>query len=394
MRKILVVDDEHEVRETMAMFLKTRGYDVKEAGDGGEGFEVARQYRPDLILSDILMPNVDGYTFLENLRSDTATQPIPFIFLSARTGRSHLREGMTKGADDYLAKPILPIELINAVETRLNRHGTIIERVQERMDDLRANITDALTDELRNPLHSILGYAKLIHDDSSGFSHTEIKEMSGCIKKSAERLHHLLENFLLYTRLEVLRGDDNNIRALRNARSANAGKFMRILAAQTATEFQRRDDLVFDIRDDESIAISDHYLRIVVTEIVSNACKFSSPGTPIKVSVQSDNEVVTASVSDKGRGMTGAELASLGAFVQFGRNSNPHRGAGLGISITQRIIEIFDGVFRIQSDVGVGTTVSFSLTKYWHRPCERSAVSENIFPMTIRTSGRNSAGEE
>ncbi|MES2951228.1 MAG: protein kinase [Pseudomonadota bacterium] len=119
--KILVVDDEAGIRDNLVRLLRLEGFDVVEANDGRAGLDMARREVPDLVLSDVMMPELDGYGFLEALRADSATASIPFIFLTARTDRMDRRQGMNLGADDYLGKPFTRDEVLDAVSARIKR---------------------------------------------------------------------------------------------------------------------------------------------------------------------------------------------------------------------------------------------------------------------------------
>lgn len=115
MSKILVIEDSPEVRERIVASLTFEGFDVVDAEDGVAGLQAAREIDPDLIICDILMPRLDGHATLSELRKDSSTAGIPFIFLSAKSQVSDLREGLQLGADDYLVKPFALKELIAAV---------------------------------------------------------------------------------------------------------------------------------------------------------------------------------------------------------------------------------------------------------------------------------------
>lgn len=127
MSKILVIEDSPEVRERIVASLTFEGFDVVEAEDGVAGLQAARDAVPDLIICDILMPKLDGYETLSELRKDSSTAGIPFIFLSAKSQVSDLREGLKLGADDYLVKPFALTELIAAVKLRLRRREELAE---------------------------------------------------------------------------------------------------------------------------------------------------------------------------------------------------------------------------------------------------------------------------
>lgn len=121
MKTILVIDDNTDIRENTAEILEMSGYKTVTAENGKKGVELALKEKPDLIVCDIMMPELDGYGVLHLLRKHLQTRFVPFIFLTAKTERSDLRKGMEMGADDYITKPFEDIELLNAIEVRLKR---------------------------------------------------------------------------------------------------------------------------------------------------------------------------------------------------------------------------------------------------------------------------------
>lgn len=120
-KKVLVIDDNNDIRENTAEILELAGYKTLTAENGKQGVEKALKEKPDIIVCDIMMPELDGYGVLHLLKKNPDAQHIPFIFLTARTERSDQRKGMEMGADDYITKPFEDIELLNAIETRLRR---------------------------------------------------------------------------------------------------------------------------------------------------------------------------------------------------------------------------------------------------------------------------------
>ena len=119
MKSILVIEDNKDIRENTAEILDLAGYKTFTAENGKKGVDIAIKERPDVIVCDIMMPELDGYGVLHLVRKNEATQAIPFIFLTAKTERSDFRRGMEMGADDYVTKPFEDIELLNAIEIRL-----------------------------------------------------------------------------------------------------------------------------------------------------------------------------------------------------------------------------------------------------------------------------------
>src|ERR1043165_7910714 len=120
-KRILVIDDNADIRDNTAEILDLAGYKTFTAENGKKGVELALKEKPDVIVCDIMMPELDGYGVLHLLRKNPDAQNIPFIFLTAKTERSDLRKGMEMGADDYVTKPFEDIELLNAIEVRLKK---------------------------------------------------------------------------------------------------------------------------------------------------------------------------------------------------------------------------------------------------------------------------------
>jgi DNA-binding response OmpR family regulator len=122
MKSILVIEDNKDIRENTAEILDLAGYKTFTAENGKKGVDIAIRENPDVIVCDIMMPELDGYGVLHMLRKNENTQAIPFIFLTAKTERSDFRKGMEMGADDYVTKPFEDIELLNAIEIRLKKN--------------------------------------------------------------------------------------------------------------------------------------------------------------------------------------------------------------------------------------------------------------------------------
>jgi len=125
MKSVLVIDDNPDIRENTSEILELAGYKTFKAENGKKGVELALAENPDVIVCDIMMPELDGYGVLHMLRKNEATENIPFVFLTAKTERSDFRKGMEMGADDYITKPFEDIELLNAIEVRLKRAAVL-----------------------------------------------------------------------------------------------------------------------------------------------------------------------------------------------------------------------------------------------------------------------------
>jgi DNA-binding NarL/FixJ family response regulator len=128
MKKILLIEDEPEMRRNIISLLRYKNYEAIAAENGRLGVETARRETPDLILCDVMMPELDGYGVLRTLQADAKLAPIPFIFLTAKGEKEDLRSGMNLGADDYLTKPMGNQELVDAIEARLQRSAQSSKR--------------------------------------------------------------------------------------------------------------------------------------------------------------------------------------------------------------------------------------------------------------------------
>ena len=171
MIKILVIEDDASVLDNLEDILTLENFQVLTAKNGREGVDVALRQLPDLIVCDVMMPEMDGYEVVKCLREEPATKMIPFIFLTAKAERLDYREGMESGADDYVTKPFRPQELINAIEVRLARHASLMQPYHDEtkrstnlskqlkdstdLANVKENLLDKLSQDLREPLSNV-----------------------------------------------------------------------------------------------------------------------------------------------------------------------------------------------------------------------------------------------
>ena len=365
-KKILVVEDEESLRKDIIDMLSFEGFEVAGAENGRVGIEKAKDYLPDLIICDIMMPEASGYDVLSELRQETTTAAIPFIFLTARTDKLDRRQGMEQGADDYLTKPFAVTELLRTIETRLTRREVIRKEgerlAEQRNEELRNNIILSMPHELRTPLTVILGFSDILYSDHKEMSRPRIGDMAQHINKAATRLYRLVENYLVYAQIEVAVNDTDYMNLIEASVTANPEEIIEAQAAQKAQEYEREGDLVMDLYDNvETLQIVEDYLKKLAEELVDNAFKFSQPGTPVHVTMRREDDRCILSVTDQGRGMTEDEINKIGAYMQFNRKVYEQQGSGLGLAIGRRITEIHNGDFAIESEPDKQTTVTVKL---------------------------------
>ena len=356
MDQILVIDDQADLREAVALVLRENGYEVIEAEDGESGVELAHSNQPSLILCDIEMPKLNGYQTFYELQRNMSTSGIPFIFLSARGDQTEVREGMTLGANDYIPKPFAAEDLLRAVDTQLRKRKEAMHTAERKLDDLRASISVSLPHELRTPLHSILGFSDYLGSECATLKASEIREMSMKIYEAGKRLHRALENFLAYAQTEVLMSDPHKVAAIRKERVEGAHLLLTEVARSKAMGYNREDDVTIEAVE-ASAAISEKSLLKIIEELIDNAFKFSDVGTPISISLERKGTHLFLFISDKGRGMTKEQIENVGAYTQFERKVYEQKGFGLGLVLAKRMTELYGGELIIKSNPGEGTTI-------------------------------------
>lgn len=360
MSRILVIDDEASIRELIAAALQIEGFEMLQAEDGLRGIDIARKSSPDLIICDILMPNLDGYGTLKVLREDPSTATIPFVFLTGNMERRTMRHGMDLGADDFLTKPFTIPELLTTVRTRLAKQRIVYQQAERKLDELRISLSLSLPHEIRTPLSGIIGFAEVLRDDNTNLKPTEISEMASIILKSATRLGHLMENFLTYAQLELLSADPKKREFIQKETTSMLNLHIEELAQKKAKEYERPNDLVLKLGGGEA-AISNQNLKRIAEELIDNAFKFSKAGAPVEVRTQQEGPYHVLTVSDQGVGMEAKQTEEIGAYRQFNRAKHEQQGSGLGLAIAKLLAELQGGTLSLQSEVGKGTTVAVKL---------------------------------
>lgn len=208
MSKILIIEDEKNIRETINEILELHDYETEVAENGLIGVAKALQFRPDLIICDVMMPQMDGFETLKSIRSITDIKNTPFVFLTAKTEKKDFREGMNSGADDFLNKPFNTNELLQVIDLRIAKSKeaekiyskeisnlkTEVENLQNSIDKLSYNNSHVL----RAPLLKILGLINFLIDESSDKSqmNQDVLEMLkvSCLElsKATEEIEKLL----------------------------------------------------------------------------------------------------------------------------------------------------------------------------------------------------------
>ena len=355
-KTVMIIDDSADIRMIINESLSLYGFNTLMAEDGVTGLKQAAESLPDLVICDINMPNMDGYQTLKAMRAQESTATIPFIFLSGATDRITVRKGMELGADDYLTKPFSPRELMAAVNARLEKHAKLQDLSERKLDELRGNITLALPHELRTPLNGIMGLAHLMMEDYQTMPPEELLESSRFIYDSACRLHRLIENFLVYSQIELMASESKTIEIPSTVQPVAVAGLVSDLTRKIAARHRREGDLLLKVEPANLLAPQENLVKIV-EELTDNAFKFSDPDKPVLVSTTVVDGRFQLEVADKGRGMTPEQIGRIGPHIQFERRTFEQQGAGLGLFIAKRLTELLGGRILIESTTGQGTAV-------------------------------------
>jgi len=359
---ILVVEDDTHMREGIQDTLETHGYEVWTAKDGAEGLQVLETLVPDLILSDIAMPAMDGYEFYEAVRRNPHWTLIPFIFLTARGERSDILQGKRLGVDDYLTKPFETEDLLTAVEARLKRMAEVRAATEAEKDELRKAILDALPHELRTPLTYIKGYTSLLLQDTALMKPEIVHEALEAIRSGGDRIGSLVEDFVFLVTL-----DTGEVPA--TLKVASEPVDLRIILRTLVSDYQQmaRDrQVALELDIDSSLPSVEGYPPYIANalgRLVGNAIKFSKrEGGRVIIRAWAERDEVYVAVEDAGIGLPAVEIPRIfERFYQVNRERMEQQGVGLGLPIARGIIEAHGGRIVVKSEVGVGSTFTVIL---------------------------------
>jgi signal transduction histidine kinase len=351
MKTILLIDDDKNVRMAIGMTLCHCGYRVIEAASGREGLDLARQQLPDLILTDITMPDMDGQAVLKQIRQDPVLSNRQVVLMTGNPAKVSPRNGMEAGADDFLVKPVGLDDLRRCVEARLKR-AQVHWRVEDHMlTELRSTLHSHLPHEFFTPLAGIIGIADILCSDLSSFSSTEVEDLLKDIHGSALRLHRTLKNYLLILDLQAPSKRAEN---LPEPLAPHALKESLLSGADVAIRRSGRiEDIVKEVEECAILAKAGD-VSIIAEELVDNACNYSRQGTPIHVRFDATG-VLT--VTDAGRGMSPEEIEQIGIFQQFDRKKHAQQGLGLGLVLVQKLAARCGAKLSIQSQPSRGTEI-------------------------------------
>lgn len=376
--RILLADDNADMREYVYRLLSSR-YDVIAVADGEAALLAAREQMPDLVLSDVMMPKLDGIGLLAQLRADPRTRTIPMILLSARAGDEARAAGVETGADDYLVKPFSARELLARVTTHLElarmRQAAAVERAArnaaEALVHERDQFLSLAAHELKTPLTSIRGYIDLLIRRTMREHSLNDRDQRTLqvISQQVARLSSLVAVLLDLTRLETGQ-------FVLNPAAIDLGALVRRVGSDAQLGLERH---TIEVRvPDEPLLIWGDELRLeqVLQNLLNNAIKYSPSGGLITITAARENGRACLMVQDQGIGIPESGQAQI--FERFFRASNVNAqhisGMGVGLYVVNEIVTRHGGTITVTSQEGSGSTFTVYLPTHSDQPINQATT--------------------
>ncbi|MFC2152245.1 response regulator, partial [Bacteroidota bacterium] len=343
--------------EVIGSTLRIEGYKMEFATDGNQAFSWTKKKNFDLILLDIMMPEIDGFEVCKRLKADVATKNIPIIFLTAKTDTEAIAKGLEIGAVDYVTKPFDPVELIARVETHLKRN--FAEQQLKLINATKDKLFSIIAHDLRNPFNVILGYSDILLDDINTMELTDVRksieDINNCTKKACELLQNLLDWSM--TQLEGIKYTPINTS-------------LNIIVEKTITLLYniaqlKNIQVKNNVPSDATIFVDEDMLSTVFRNLISNALKFTNKGGEININANIKNGFIEVVIADNGVGIAKENLSKLFKIEDSysTKGTANENGTGLGLVLCKEFINHNGGEITVESELGKGTKFIFTIPK-------------------------------
>lgn len=356
---ILVVDDDPRNRKLLEEYLLAAGYDVRVAPDGRTALALASEQPPDLVLLDVMMPDLSGLEVCQKLKNDLRTRLCQVVLVTALDGTPHRVEGLDTGADDYIAKPVRREEFMAKVRSMLRARGLLAELEAaretlalrnaklEELEGLKETLTQTLVHDLKNPLAAVLGNLELMERKAD----ESVLHLVRRSKAAAWRMHQMILNLLDIGQLE-------EGKLLLRPESLDAGSLAR-KACQEMEGGATQRGVRFELVPDETAAVlkgDAAVLRRVLDNLLANAIEHSPQGGIVRVAVTVCDEGIEITVADQGSGVPPEFREKI--FEKFQRLENrtsiPGANRGLGLTFCRLAVEAHGGTIWVDDAPGHG----------------------------------------
>lgn len=341
---ILVIEDDADVRRTLADIVELNGYRPLVAADGAEGLAIARREHPTLIITDIAMPVMDGFQLLAALHADPALRTIPVIIITAKVDRAATRRGMELGADDFITKPFTEEEVLHSIQARLEK--------KDLLDELDA-FAHTVAHDLKNPLATLGGRLELAGLMLGKTDEAAIRQHLAAATSAAFRLSTIIDELLVLSGVR---------RQAVVPQPLDMGTIATEAADRLESLLQQQGARLEKPAAWPAAVGHAPWVVEVWSNYLSNAAKYSGPQPVITLGgeLRRDGRTARFWVQDRGPGLDAAAQAKL--FVPFSRISTVRAGGhGLGLSIVRRILDKLGGAAGVESAPGAGARFWFEL---------------------------------
>ncbi|KGK86591.1 hybrid sensor histidine kinase/response regulator [Clostridium sp. HMP27] len=414
--KIMIVDDTLLNLKLLTDLLSEHGYQVRPVSSGVKALKSVAIEKPDLIILDVIMPEMDGYEVCRQLKLDEHSRDIPVIFISALDEAANKVIGFKAGGVDYITKPFQKEEVLIRVETHLSlsrlqrqlqaRNVQLEEEIAQRkraeeellkaheerrrLDDLmehdrvKTEFFANISHELRTPINVIFSSLQLYESNLRGCLDRNI--YSNChkyiniMKQNCYRLLRLTNNLIDITKIDV--GYFEIYKT-----NVNIINLIEDITLSVADYIESKGlSIIFDTDIEEKIIACDpDKIERIILNLLSNAVKFTEPGGEIMVSIENSVENICIRVKDTGRGIPEEKLNLIfERFVQVDKSlTRDHEGSGIGLSIVKALVELHGGAIYANSQIGHGTEIIIYL------PCKLVEKAEDLHPMSNSTEKNN-----
>ena len=382
---VLVVDDDPVACSLMRATLERDGFTVFDAFDGIEGCRLYGEYRPDLLLVDVIMPRMDGYELCRELRSRPESAYVPIVVATGMDDVPSIARAYDAGATDFIPKPLNWLVLNHRIryilrasrafeELRRNHQRLIAAKdAAEAASRAKSEFLANMSHELRTPLNAIIGFSGMMSDRMFGPLSDRYVEYANIIGSSGRHLLAIITDIL-----DLAKADADKL--LLAEEQVDIAEIVE-LGSQIVQDMARRGQLDFASETKAplpSIMGDPAKLTQILVNLLSNAIKFTPPGGKVRLKVEHRaGRGITFRVEDTGIGMSAEQIpVALEPFGQIGNGlTRKNDGVGLGLPLTKRLVELHGGTIEIRSQPGKGTVAGF------HLPEER--VCRNSFALAI-----------
>ncbi len=350
---VLIVDDTLVNLRLLSQMLSDQGYKVRAVTSGSRALEAVQASPPDLILLDIMMPEMDGYQVCQHLKAREQTCDIPIIFISALNATENIVNAFAAGGVDYVTKPFKPREVIARVETHLalrNLHRDLRREIAE-LDAFAHTVAH----DLKNPLNTIIGYTVVLTDliDEPDISQADIEDMAQRVVEGARKMNDIIDNLLLLSGVRQRVVDFESL-------SDMSGILDDVQRRLTSLMTEGQVELVCPEQWPVALGYGP-WVEEIWVNYISNAIKYGGQPPCVEVgATEQEDDQVRFWVRDNGPGLTPEQQERL--FIPFERLGQVEiEGHGLGLSIVLRIAEKLGGQVGVESEVGQGSLFWFAL---------------------------------